>query len=183
MGVSGQRHAPGKGPPVPIGQEAGWAPESVWTQRTEEKSFAPAGDRTPIVSRTKLFGINDGSICYWRIRLHRAHCWKRKTPVPILPFGWEGIREKERSNPFFSLRSERRRYQATRPPRAPCWPIRSWRPFSRSLCQSRAGASELVAVWLGSVTASRIVSAQLVNRNLKADDVSHLVVCFVRCLS
>jgi hypothetical protein len=29
----------GKGPPVPIGQEAGWAPEPVWTQRLEEKSF------------------------------------------------------------------------------------------------------------------------------------------------
>jgi hypothetical protein len=48
-GVSGQRHAPaalfptGKGPPVPIVQEAGWAPVSVWTQRIEEKSFAPAG--------------------------------------------------------------------------------------------------------------------------------------------
>jgi hypothetical protein len=38
----------GKGPPVPIGQEAGWAPEPVWTQGIEEKSFAPAGDRTPI---------------------------------------------------------------------------------------------------------------------------------------
>jgi hypothetical protein len=54
MGVSGQRHAPaalippGKGPPVPIVQEAGWAPEPVWTQRLEENSFAPAGDRTPI---------------------------------------------------------------------------------------------------------------------------------------
>jgi hypothetical protein len=54
MGVSGQRHAPaallppGKGPPVPIVQEAGWAPEPVWTQRIEEKSFAPAGDRTSI---------------------------------------------------------------------------------------------------------------------------------------
>jgi hypothetical protein len=53
-GVSGQRHAPaallppGKGPPVAIVQEAGWAPEPVWTQRIEEKSFAPAGDRTPI---------------------------------------------------------------------------------------------------------------------------------------
>jgi hypothetical protein len=51
MGVSGQRHAPaallppGKGPTVPIVQEAGWAPEPVWTQRLEEKSFAPAGDR------------------------------------------------------------------------------------------------------------------------------------------
>jgi hypothetical protein len=29
---------PRKGPPVPIVQEAGWAPESVWTQRLEEKS-------------------------------------------------------------------------------------------------------------------------------------------------
>jgi hypothetical protein len=41
MGVSGQRHAPaallppGKGPSVPIVQEAGWAPEPVWTQRLE----------------------------------------------------------------------------------------------------------------------------------------------------
>jgi hypothetical protein len=55
MGVSGQPHGPaallppGKGPPVPIVQEAGWAPEPVWTQRLQEKSFAPAGDRTPVV--------------------------------------------------------------------------------------------------------------------------------------
>jgi hypothetical protein len=40
---------PGKGPPpVPVVQEAGWAPEPVWTQRLEEKSFETAGDRTPI---------------------------------------------------------------------------------------------------------------------------------------
>jgi hypothetical protein len=55
MGVSGQRHAPaalypwGKGPPIPITQEAGWAPEPVWTQGLEEKSSAPVGDRTPVV--------------------------------------------------------------------------------------------------------------------------------------
>jgi hypothetical protein len=55
MGVSGQHHAPaalyppGKGPPVPSGQEAGWAPEPVWTQRPEEKSSAFVGDRTPVV--------------------------------------------------------------------------------------------------------------------------------------
>jgi hypothetical protein len=36
-------------PPVPIGREAGWAPEPVWTQRLEEKSFACVGDRTPVV--------------------------------------------------------------------------------------------------------------------------------------
>jgi hypothetical protein len=33
MGVSGQRHAPASlYPPVPIVQEAGWAPEPVWTE-------------------------------------------------------------------------------------------------------------------------------------------------------
>jgi hypothetical protein len=34
-------------PSVPIGQEAGWAPEPVWTQELEEKSSASVGDRTP----------------------------------------------------------------------------------------------------------------------------------------
>jgi hypothetical protein len=53
MAVSGQRHAPaallppGKGPPVPIIQEAGWGPEPVWTQRIEEKSFAPRQGSNP----------------------------------------------------------------------------------------------------------------------------------------
>jgi len=41
----------GKGPPVPIVQEAGWVPEPIWTQRLEEKSSAPTGDRTPIARR------------------------------------------------------------------------------------------------------------------------------------
>jgi hypothetical protein len=44
----GRALPPGKGPQVLIVQEAGWAPEPVWTQRIEEKSFAPTGDRTPI---------------------------------------------------------------------------------------------------------------------------------------
>jgi hypothetical protein len=39
---------PGKGPPVPIGQKAGWVSEPVWTQRLVEKSFDPTGDVTPI---------------------------------------------------------------------------------------------------------------------------------------
>jgi hypothetical protein len=33
------RFSPGKGLPVPIGQEAVWTTEQVWTQRLEEKSF------------------------------------------------------------------------------------------------------------------------------------------------
>jgi hypothetical protein len=32
----GRALAPGKRHPVPIVQEAGWAPEPVWTQRLEE---------------------------------------------------------------------------------------------------------------------------------------------------
>jgi hypothetical protein len=39
---------PGERTPVAIVQEAEWAPEPVWTQRIEEKSFAPAGNRTRI---------------------------------------------------------------------------------------------------------------------------------------
>jgi len=52
--MSGHRHAPAalglqKWPPVPVRQEAGWALELIMTQRLEEKSFASAGDRTPVV--------------------------------------------------------------------------------------------------------------------------------------
>jgi hypothetical protein len=51
-GVSGQLPGralpPGKGPAVPIVQEAGWASEPIWTQRLEEKSLASAGDRTQV---------------------------------------------------------------------------------------------------------------------------------------
>jgi hypothetical protein len=43
----GRALPPGKEPPVPIEQEARWAPEPVWTQRLVEKSSASVGDRTP----------------------------------------------------------------------------------------------------------------------------------------
>jgi hypothetical protein len=39
---------PGKQPPVPTVQEAGWAPEPVWTQRLEEKPSVSVRDRTPV---------------------------------------------------------------------------------------------------------------------------------------
>jgi hypothetical protein len=38
---------PGKGPPVPIVQKAGWAPEPVWTQRLEEKILCPCRGSNP----------------------------------------------------------------------------------------------------------------------------------------
>jgi hypothetical protein len=51
MEVSGQLHAPAallpeEEPPVPIGYEAGWAPEPIWTRWWREKFPAPAGNRT-----------------------------------------------------------------------------------------------------------------------------------------
>jgi hypothetical protein len=55
MGVNGQHHALaalypwGKYPLVPIVQEAGRAPEPVWTQRLKEKSSASVVDRSPVV--------------------------------------------------------------------------------------------------------------------------------------
>jgi hypothetical protein len=38
---------PGKGPPVTIVQEAGWASELVWTQRLEKKILCPCRGSNP----------------------------------------------------------------------------------------------------------------------------------------
>jgi hypothetical protein len=43
-----------KGPLEPIGQEAAWAPEPVWTQRIEKNPFASAGDQTSIARSPSL---------------------------------------------------------------------------------------------------------------------------------
>jgi hypothetical protein len=47
----GRALPPDKEPPVPTVQEAGWAPEPVWTRGLEGKSSASVGDRTPAVVR------------------------------------------------------------------------------------------------------------------------------------
>jgi hypothetical protein len=54
MQVSGQLHASASLPPrketlVPIGYEAGWVPEPVWTRWWREVFLAPTGTRTPDV--------------------------------------------------------------------------------------------------------------------------------------
>jgi hypothetical protein len=59
MGLSCQRHTPaalypGKGPLVPIGQEAWWALVLLWTHKLEEKSFASAGDVTTFARSSSL---------------------------------------------------------------------------------------------------------------------------------
>jgi hypothetical protein len=43
----GRALPPGKGPPVPIVQEAGWAPEPFWTQRLEKKILCPCRGSNP----------------------------------------------------------------------------------------------------------------------------------------
>jgi hypothetical protein len=50
----GRALPPGKGPPVPIGQEAAWAPEPVWTQRLEKIFFLCQGSNPgrPVRSQT-----------------------------------------------------------------------------------------------------------------------------------
>jgi hypothetical protein len=50
--MSGQLHVPvafptGKQPPVPTGQEAGWAPGPVWTL-WRQTNLTPPGNRTPV---------------------------------------------------------------------------------------------------------------------------------------
>jgi hypothetical protein len=52
MEMSGQLHSPaalfpGKESMVPIGQEAGWTPEPVWTRWWREKFSVPTRTRTP----------------------------------------------------------------------------------------------------------------------------------------
>jgi hypothetical protein len=64
----------GKGPPVPIGQEAGWAPEPVWTQ-AREKALSPLpGIETELPCRSvcaKLYTDRyPGSSCSELIKLY-----------------------------------------------------------------------------------------------------------------
>jgi hypothetical protein len=80
MEVSGQLHAliallQRKEPPVPIGQEAGCAPEPVWTRRLSEKSFAPAGNLTPIVQQVAIY-FPDWSTPVPLSRLMKQSPWK-----------------------------------------------------------------------------------------------------------
>jgi hypothetical protein len=58
----GRALPPAKGPPVPIGQEAGWASELVWTQRLEEKSLQQLVSDIIFTSKT-CYGSEVSSTC------------------------------------------------------------------------------------------------------------------------
>jgi hypothetical protein len=53
----GRALPPEKGPPLPIVQEAGWAPEPVWTQRVEVDTRSPL--HSPLVPSSE-----DDSVAY-----------------------------------------------------------------------------------------------------------------------
>jgi hypothetical protein len=88
MGVSGQRHAPEKGPPVPIVQESRWAPEPVWTQKLEKKSFRicrGSNHDRPVVQPVarhhtdwamRLTSGKDGDINFTRLMNRAHHCFE-----------------------------------------------------------------------------------------------------------
>jgi hypothetical protein len=75
----GRALPPGKGPPVPIVQEAGWASEPVWTQRLEEKFFVLPGiePRSSVVGlsypgalradRTRGVALNSKKTVFWNV--------------------------------------------------------------------------------------------------------------------
>jgi hypothetical protein len=70
----GRALPPGNGPPVPNVQEAGCAPEPVWTQKLEEKSlplpgFEPRSPGRPARSRT----------LYWLSYPARSKCGRRNS--------------------------------------------------------------------------------------------------------
>jgi hypothetical protein len=97
MGVSGQHDVPaalyprGKDPPVPIVQDAGWAPEPAWTQRIEEKSFAPCRgsnlDR-PVVQPVARHYTDWATRLSYKIR-RIANSWNRW----FIIMGWDYVFE------------------------------------------------------------------------------------------
>jgi hypothetical protein len=63
----GRALPPGKEPPVPIVEEAGWAPQPVWTQRLEEKILCLCRRSNPgrrVRSRTQYWLSYPGSRIY-----------------------------------------------------------------------------------------------------------------------
>jgi hypothetical protein len=70
----GHALAPGKGTTVPIVQEAGWAPEPVWTERLEEKSFRLCRESKlvrPVVQPVARHYIDWATPAQFIVYLHR----------------------------------------------------------------------------------------------------------------
>jgi hypothetical protein len=101
--VSGQLHAPaalppGKGPPVPIGQEVGWTPETVWT-RWGKFLTLPGFELDPSVVQPVVSRYTDYAACLfndtfltawvvvWNVSKIREGCPARDMTLwPILSY-------------------------------------------------------------------------------------------------
>jgi hypothetical protein len=73
------RPLPGIQLPIPIGQEAGWAPDLVWTLKIIEKYIAPVGKRTPTVHLIHITGcmkiiLKWNAVEYLRKEWGNYHC-------------------------------------------------------------------------------------------------------------
>jgi hypothetical protein len=76
------RFTPQKAPSVPIVQEAGWAPEPVWTRRLEEKSF-----RLCRGSNLKAENVKSQDICQEnRKSNYRRHEYKAEIVIADYTF-------------------------------------------------------------------------------------------------
>jgi hypothetical protein len=86
----GHASAPGKGPLVPIVQEAGWASEPVWAQRAEEKSFRLCRGSNP-----------DRPVVQPVVRINTLLAWKICSLLPLIT---NQRRNWHKHNQLFSLR-------------------------------------------------------------------------------
>jgi len=93
MGVGGQPHAPaayttGKDP-VPIVQEAGWAPGPVWTSGKSRPHRDSMSDRPARSQSIKMHGMNvkmTESIFNWNLNQTDVFMQTSKTVLPFTSF-------------------------------------------------------------------------------------------------
>jgi hypothetical protein len=82
-------YSPGKEPPVSIGQEAGWAPQPVWTLWTKGKSLAPVANRSPIFGQpahglVAVKGLRKFVLLRWKFELLKTTIEPKLGPSQIL---------------------------------------------------------------------------------------------------
>jgi hypothetical protein len=112
----GRTLPPGKGHSVPIGQEAGWTPEPVWTQRLEEKSSCICRgsnlDR-PVVQSVAKYYTDWGTRLltdFRGTRIYRARIWKINSEHKITSH-FQNDTENKRGVAYFELHNHTSRHK------------------------------------------------------------------------
>jgi hypothetical protein len=146
--------APGKWPSVPIGQEAGWAPELVCTQRLEEKSFRLCRGSNlylPVVQRVARYSTDwDTRLTQLQIAsLHRS-IWTTELLLHVFKLYGTVQLLKTKINCFYSETSK-----------MGCQRRNHWLRNRGTLCVAWSGLSHTSwdsRRWLRSIMFSRIKS-------------------------